>query len=409
MKIAKAKEFVAKHFKVIVAVQTALIAISLIAYYFRRQVAAPMTFSTKVDENYEIHAIEQMVLAKDLLKLLRNMFDPKDVKLGKVLGKGAFGAAYRATHRKLTGLCGVVMKKMVAKKKDGQPVDPKKKEAKMLKSYLKEVKNMMNVVSPLAPSLYRANLVRQPFQAQMYMEMVGAGSLKSLWKKSRLEMSDDVLKTIAAQLLMSLLTLQSENVSIVHSDIKPDNIFVGCNGVAILGDLGLAHREEGDLSGLDGTPSYASPESIQCLVDSSKPCESTFMHDIWGVGVSIYVMHLGHNPMTIDLDKLSDNEHDQAMYKRIMSFRMDCPSGMSKGMCSLLTGLLQVDPTKRWNVKKAMECEWFSGLDWADTMVHGHDKVVSAVHSENPNCKGRVPRNPSTLDSFLFNNFNFYL
>jgi eukaryotic-like serine/threonine-protein kinase len=49
---------------------------------------------------------------------------------------------------------------------------------------------------------------------------------------------------------------------VIHRDVKPDNIIVGRDGRARLGDFGLARRGGGDDAAIVGTPAYMAPEVL---------------------------------------------------------------------------------------------------------------------------------------------------
>lgn len=81
--------------------------------------------------------------------------------------------------------------------------------------------------------------------------------------------------------------------SIIHRDIKPDNVHLGDDGELRLLDLGVAHSglEENDevRAPQAGTPSFLAPEQF----DHAGPSRQT---DIYATGVTLYYMLTRHYP-----------------------------------------------------------------------------------------------------------------
>jgi eukaryotic-like serine/threonine-protein kinase len=80
--------------------------------------------------------------------------------------------------------------------------------------------------------------------------------------------------------------------SIIHRDVKPQNIFFDARGTAKLGDFGVAHLLDlgaTQTGGLIGTLAYMSPEQI-----TGAPL--TFAADLYGLGVTLYQALTGRLP-----------------------------------------------------------------------------------------------------------------
>ena len=61
------------------------------------------------------------------------------------------------------------------------------------------------------------------------------------YRKKHKHIDPEVLKRWAWQILCGLVYLHGHTPSIIHRDLKSDNIFInGCEGVVKIGDLGLA-------------------------------------------------------------------------------------------------------------------------------------------------------------------------
>lgn len=81
----------------------------------------------------------------------------------------------------------------------------------------------------------------------------------------------------------------------VHRDIKPENVVVSKNYVAKLCDLGMAQRDGSLFSYGSGTSSYMAPE----LFDDQHPLITRPCHDVWALGVTLYVLLVGEFPWGI--------------------------------------------------------------------------------------------------------------
>ncbi len=124
------------------------------------------------------------------------------------------------------------------------------------------------------------------------MEYVDGETVGSLLRKSG-AMPEKQALNIALQITKALDHANAN--SMVHRDIKPDNIMLTCDGVAKLCDLGLARQEGIDASLTQagqtvGTPHYISPEQ------ASGEKDIDIRSDIYSLGATLYHMILGSTP-----------------------------------------------------------------------------------------------------------------
>lgn len=81
--------------------------------------------------------------------------------------------------------------------------------------------------------------------------------------------------------------------SVVHLDIKPENIMVDQNGVAKFGDFGISrifNKNTEWLTQAQGTRLYHAPEAWTQKTFKAKPL------DIWALGATFYELYAGESP-----------------------------------------------------------------------------------------------------------------
>jgi len=139
------------------------------------------------------------------------------------------------------------------------------------------------------PNIVRVNSVdRIDGQLIIDMEYIkGANLHKYMRQRGRLSVREAL--SIAVQICDALDFAHSNRT--IHRDIKPANILISREGIAKIGDFGLAEiLGSGSYAGGAGTYAYMAPE------DFAEEERSDHRSDIWSVGVTLYEMLAGRRP-----------------------------------------------------------------------------------------------------------------
>lgn len=142
--------------------------------------------------------------------------------------------------------------------------------------------------------------------------------------------------------------------SVVHRDLKPDNIFLQ-HGHAILADFGIARAVEQATRGTPtdrltrtglglGTPGYMSPEQLAGDPDADERA------DIYAMGVVAYEMLCGRPPFSDRTPAKLIVAHMTETPEPVTAYREDTPPQLS----DLITRCLEKDPNDRWQTVEAL-------------------------------------------------------
>jgi serum/glucocorticoid-regulated kinase 2 len=140
-----------------------------------------------------------------------------------------------------------------------------------------------------------------------------------------------------------------------NRDLKPENILLDYCGHIALCDFGLCKIDVKDSEKTNtfcGTPEYLAPEVF--AGDGY-----TKAVDWWTFGILIYEMITGLPPFY--------DENVDTMYQKILNDPLVFPADMSPSAKSLLSRLIERDPTKRLGTNGADEIRkhpYFGTIDW---------------------------------------------
>ena len=179
----------------------------------------------------------------------------------------------------------------------------------------------------------------------LIMENITGGDLLSYIKK-RNKLPEKIAKFIFKQLLVSLKYLHTN--SIVHRDIKLDNILLDLNNNIKLCDFGVSKYIPDNKELLYeqcGTPAYIAPEVI------SGNGYQGFPIDMWSSGIVLYSLLSGDIPFKA--------KNLKELRRIILSEERKEIEGISHYANDLINKLLEIEPNKRINVEQALKHPWF--------------------------------------------------
>ena len=177
----------------------------------------------------------------------------------------------------------------------------------------------------------------------MVMEYAGGGDLLKLIKK-RGGLREQDSKFIFKQIVYGLSHIHCR--SVIHRDIKLDNILLDCEKGVKICDFGVSKiiKKGQIIKEQCGTPAYLAPEII---VDTGY--EGYFV-DIWSLGVLLFAMLCGTVPFKAPtLEEL---------HKLILAGDFHIPEELSEEAQSLIRGMIKLEPVQRLTIPQILAHAW---------------------------------------------------
>lgn len=195
-----------------------------------------------------------------------------------LVGAGAMGQVYLAMHNELQRQCAL---KVLAPKRGTL-------DQQYVARFHQEGQAAAALVHPNVVTLHAIGRIADTHFLEM--EYVPGKSLARLIRDEGPLPSDWALR-LATMIADGLAA--AHRAGIVHRDVKPDNILITRDGIAKIGDFGLAKRIKTDSDESDriicGTPNYMAPEVL--LGAPATPAS-----DVYALGLCIFEMLIGNLP-----------------------------------------------------------------------------------------------------------------
>ncbi|KAJ2989826.1 hypothetical protein NUW58_g3272 [Xylaria curta] len=264
-----------------------------------------------------------------------------EARLGECIGKGAFGAVYKAFN---WGTGEAVAVKQI------KLVNLPKSELRMIEAEIDLLKNLHhdNIVKYIG-------FVKSADCLNIILEYCENGSLHSICKAYG-KFPENLVGVYMTQVLQGLQYLHDQGV--IHRDIKGANILTTKDGKVKLADFGVSTST---LSGPDkeaqvvGTPYWMAPEIIE--LSGATPAS-----DIWSLGCTVIELLSGRPPY----------HHLQAMpalFAIVNDDHPPLPEGVSSAARDFLMQCFQKDPNLRVSARKLLKHNWIVGCRRSDAPV----------------------------------------
>ena len=200
----------------------------------------------------------------------------------------------------------------------------------------------------------------------LVMELCAGGDLLNFVRK-RKKMDEPLAKVLFKQIIEGIGYIHSK--SILHRDIKLDNILLDGKGKVKIADFGVSKSvKKGEVMyEQSGTPAYIAPEIIR-----DKGYKG-FKADLWSAGVVLYALLTGTVPFK------ANNMKD--LHQQILNARYNMKEDISPDAQNLIRGLLNIDPKKRLSVNQVLQHKWMNGVDALSTDIF-NDNEKEVIRSE---------------------------
>ena len=166
--------------------------------------------------------------------------------------------------------------------------------------------------------------------------------------------SEKISAKIFVNILKSVKILH-EN-SIIHGDIKPENILVGNDFGLKLIDFGFAqkfNKKNNIINNTEGSDTYSAPELRKGHITGYDGVKS----DIFSLGVLLFVITVGRFPF--NLSGYSDKKYRLIMTKNFEQFWKNFDNyNLSEEFKELINHLICYDPCQRYSIDEIFEHPW---------------------------------------------------
>lgn len=290
-------------------------------------------------------------------------------KYDEEIGRGSFKTVYRGLDTQ-TGVA-VAWCELQEKKLNKTERLRFREEAEMLKKL--QHPNIVRFYN------YWETTVAKRKNIVLVTELMLSGTLKTYLRRFK-KINPKVLKSWCRQILKGLSFLHSRSPSIIHRDLKCDNIFItGTTGSVKIGDLGLATLKNRSFAkSVIGTPEFMAPEMYEEHYDESV--------DVYAFGMCMLEMATSEYPY-------SECTGPAQIYKKVVSGVK--PESFNKvenpEVRDIIEHCIRLNKDERPCVKELLNHEFFGeDVGLRVELVTARDLTINSLLSGNQKVEFRL-------------------
>ncbi|KAF6801133.1 protein kinase kin1 [Colletotrichum musicola] len=264
--------------------------------------------------------------------------------LGKTIGAGSMGKV-KLARKEDTGeqvACKIIPR---GSTEDGHPSRADKERADQSKE-IRTAREAAIVTLLSHPHICgMRDVVRTNYHWYMLCEYVNGGQMLD-YIISHGKLKEKQARKFSRQ-IASALDYCHRN-SIVHRDLKIENILISKTGDIKIIDFGLSNlfAPRGHLKTFCGSLYFAAPELLQARAYTGPEV------DVWSFGIVLYVLVCGKVPF--------DDQSMPALHAKIKKGLVDYPNWLSSECKHLLSRMLVTDPRHRATMQEVMGHPWMT-------------------------------------------------
>lgn len=210
---------------------------------------------------------------------------------------------------------------------------PRNEYSQLKKDFISEMRYLSKLRHPCITTVMGAVVSRKE-EPMLVMEYMVHGSLYDLLHNETILIEGEHILPILRDIAHGLRFLHAANPSVIHGDLKAQNILVDSKFRAKVADFGLSQKKK---VGGTGTPFWMAPELLR------KESHNTMASDVYSFGIILYEVYSRREPYEgEDHREVLQNVADPSINKR-PPYPLACPQEIRSFMSQCLSG----DPDNR--------------------------------------------------------------